>query len=396
LPPLGQCNEICNDGEDNDDDNLVDCDDPDCAVECTPICSTADFEASIPTLGSSYSYGVSLGDLDDDGDLDAWVANEFGQANRVWINDGGIQGGIAGDFTGDQALGVVSIRSRGVALGDLDGDGDLDAWVANYGQTNRVWINDGAGDFSEISQMLGNFNSNGVALGDLDGDGDLDAWVANGDGQGNRVWINDGAGTFDNTNNQALGASNSNGVALGDLDGDGDLDAWVANTSSQANRVWINDGNGNFTNNQALGNSNSNGVALGDLDGDDDLDAWVANGDGQGNRVWINDGAGTFDNTNNQALGDSFSCRVALGDLDADGDLDAWVANYVNAPNHVWLNQGGAQGGVPGNFTDNQALGDSYSVDVALGDLDLDGDLDAWVANGLDQANRVWLNTSCD
>ena len=107
--------------------------------------------------------------------------------------------------------------------------------------------------------------SQSVALGDLDGDGDLDAMVANSADEPNTVWINDGNGTFENSG-QALGNSKSYSVALGDLDNDGDLDAMITN-NKQPNTVWTNDGNGTFASNgQALGNSQSYSVALGDLD----------------------------------------------------------------------------------------------------------------------------------
>jgi hypothetical protein len=355
-------------------------------------------------LGNSNSRGVSLGDFDGDGDLDAWVANWNSQANRVWINQGGIQGGVAGDFTDSgQALG--NSNSSDVSLGDLDGDGDLDAWVANLNQPNRVWINDGLGNYTDSGQALGNSGSLAVSLGDLDGDGDLDAWVANYSNQANRVWINDGglqggpAGNFTDSGQAPAGNSDSTGVSLTDLDGDGDLDAWVTidrGPTTQANRVLINQGGiqggvaGNFLESgQALGNSNSSDVAIGDLDGDGDLDAWVANRS-QANRVWINQGgdqggvAGNFADSG-QALGNSNSRGVALGDLDGDGDLDAWIAN-LNQPNRVWINDG------LGNFTDSgQALGNSGSTYVDLGDLEGDGDLDVWVAN-YGQANRVWIN----
>ncbi|MDG2085043.1 MAG: dockerin type I repeat-containing protein, partial [Planctomycetota bacterium] len=98
------------------------------------------------------------GDLDGDGDVDAWVAN-YGHANRAWINQGGIQGGIPGTYADSgQALG--GSWSQDVALGDLDGDGDLDAWVANLYSFmhpepySRVWINS--------SQFCNDCNGNGI------------------------------------------------------------------------------------------------------------------------------------------------------------------------------------------------------------------------------------------
>jgi FG-GAP-like repeat len=174
------------------------------------------------------------------------------------------------------------------------------------------------------------------------------------------------------------------------LDGDGDPDALVANRN-QPNRVWLNQGNGIFESGQALGNHNISAVSLGDVDGDGDLDAFVANYH-QPNRVWLNQGNGTFTDSG-QLLGNNYSSAVSLGDLDGDGDLDAFVADD-NQPNRVWMNQGGAQGGTAGQFSDSgQALGNHQSTAVALGDLDGEGDLDAFVAK-IQQPNKVWLNVS--
>jgi uncharacterized repeat protein (TIGR01451 family) len=340
------------------------------------------FVDSGQNMGSENSLDVALGDLDGDRDLDAFVGNASNQPDRVWLNDG------SGQFTVTaQSLGASN--TYGVALGDVDSDGDLDAFVANRGQANTVWLNDGTGQFTVTAQSLGVSQSYDVALGDVDGDGDLDAFVADLTWP-NTVWLNDGAGAFRDSG-QRLGSANSEGVALGDVDGDGDLDAFVANWQ-QGDAVWLNDGTGVFQDSgQELGAAASHAVALGDVDGDGDLDAFV--GTDLADLVWLNDGTGTFqDSGQDLDNSDSWSHDVALGDLDGDGDLDAFVTNPNSQPNRVWLNQGGAQRGTPGVFEDNgQSLGALSSKGVALGDVDGDGDLDAVVAND-GHPNRLWWN----
>jgi len=224
---------------------------------------TGTFSDNGQTLGLSDSREIALGDLDGDDDLDAYVAN-YGGPNLVWLNDG------TGNFSySGQSGHTLGYRySSDVALGDLDGDGDLDAYVANDYGPNLVWLNDGTGNFSysyQSGHTLGSFYSFGIALGDMDGDGDLDAFVANYN-QPNKVWRNLGNGIYIDSG-QTLGSSDSYGIALGDLDGDDDLDAYVANGHNDPNHVWLNDGSGYFTPGQILGSYNSKGIALGDLDG---------------------------------------------------------------------------------------------------------------------------------
>lgn len=338
---------------------------------------TGIFNDSGEMLGNERSYAVELVDIDGDDDLDACVAH-YGEPNVMWLNDGD------GYFPIRRQLSLAKERSVDVAVGDIDNDGDMDAYIANYGnQADTVWRNDGAGNFSSNGQQLDSFWSTAVDLGDVDGDGDLDAFVTatytTTQNRANRVWLNvDGTGIFTDSG-QRLGNASSLSLDLGDVDGDGDLDAFVANDDGQPNTVWWNDSTGVFTDSgQRLGSSDSQAIALGDFDGDDDLDAFVGNThvdpSRRGNTVWWNDGTGYFTDSG-QRLGSLQSQVVVTGDVDGDSDLDVVVANNSGG-NIVWLNDGG------GNFTDSgQRLGNVWSTAVALGDMNGDGDLDAFFAN---------------
>jgi len=335
-------------------------------------------------LGSARSWDVSLGDLDGDGDLDAFVANGMrdNESSEIWLNDG------LGTFTAsEQDLGY----GMGVELGDLDGDGDLDAFLVSWDEPGKVWLNDGQGSFVDSGQILGSAGGWDSALGDLDGDGDLDAYVAN--EKANTVWLNDGDGTLIDTE-QRLGGSYSAAVELGDLDGDGDLDA-LAVGWGEPGKVWLNDGTGNFVEgSQTLTSArvHIHGMTLGDVDGDGDLDTFLA---GAPNQVWLNDGAGVFTKSE-QGLVSLAGDTVALGDLDGDGDLDAFLAvgDWSGSDDKLWLNDGN------GHFTDSDlTLSNLFSSGIGLGDLDGDGDLDAFVTHGElgresggGVPNEVWLN----
>jgi hypothetical protein len=314
----------------------------------------------------------------------------------VWSFRAAASGGYAHFARSGQTFPLSNTTA--LALGDLNADGHLDAFAMDWtGQVNQILLNDGTGTFVDSGQDLGDIQSTCAAMGDVDGDGDLDLWVGNAfDTEMDEIWLNDGRGFFTKSG-QATSSSSNGGLALGDLDGDGDLDAFVGRTFG-ADQVWINDGRGIFTDsNQTLDGPNTYAIALGDLDGDSDLDAFVAAGglfNADPNQVWLNDGRGVFTKTY-PGLGSSRSTAVALGDLNGDGALDAFVANTgfyneMGQANEVWLNDGGGQ------FTDSgQRLGNAHSWAVELGDLDGDGDLDAFVANGGvydDQPNTVWLN----
>jgi hypothetical protein len=88
------------------------------------------------------------------------------EGNGNISNPGSTTGDVSGYFSDSGQK--LSGGSMDAALGDLDGDGDLDAFIANSGK-NRVYLNDGEGHFTS-SKQSGNYYSSSVALGDLDGD----------------------------------------------------------------------------------------------------------------------------------------------------------------------------------------------------------------------------------
>ncbi|MBU6123380.1 FG-GAP-like repeat-containing protein, partial [Hymenobacter siberiensis] len=351
-----------------------------------------------PAVGTE-PRSVAVGDVDGDGDLDLLTANQFDNTVSVRLNDG------TGNFTAPTTNPNPAVGKfpTSVAVGDVDGDGDLDLLTANQGSnTVSVRLNDGTGNFTapatNPNPAVGT-EPYSVAVGDVDGDGDLDLLTANLSGTVS-VRLNDGTGNFTApaTNpNPAVGA-NPVSVAVGDMDGDGDLDLLTANLNNNTVSVRLNDGTGNFTApttnpNPAVGSSPIN-VAVGDVDGDGDLDLLTANTGDATVSVRLNDGTGNFTApaTNADPAVGTNPISVAVGDVDGDGDLDLLTANQGSNTVSVRLNDG------TGNFTapatnpnPNPAVG-SGPRSVAVGDMDGDGDLDLLTADFKGNTVSVRLN----
>lgn len=241
------------------------------------------FTDSGQTLGNASSLYVQLGDIDGDGDLDAIVGNDASINNSIWFNDG------SGNFS-LSAENLGSTAAYGLSLGDVDADGDLDLFVASINEANQLWFNDGTGSFTNSGQSLGNDRSIRAALADLDGDGDLDAFVAsnvfNSSPQPSRVLFNDGAGNFTDSS-QGLGNHNVQGLILVDFDLDGDLDALTVSYYLEPYTLWQNDGNGSFTDSgQSFGNHFGTGITHADFDGDGDQDFFVTIS-GSSHLLWL-------------------------------------------------------------------------------------------------------------
>jgi len=352
-------------------------------------------ENSPQLFGRTETFQVGLGDLDGDGDLDAVLANMAANDSQVWFNDG------TGQFI-DSGQRLTQL-GHGVALGDLDSDGDLDLFMtcADYGSSgggwskkpSRVYLNDGRGTFQDSGQDIGDteLSGNGVNLIDLDCDGDLDVHIIYYEvgGMADKVYLNVGTGRFSDSGL----ALQEEEIAWGDLDADGDVDI-LAKAYRTGYRVLLNDGTGQFVTGWQMEDSQAmiGGLALADLDGDGDLDALLANGfRSEGSyptRLLWNDGHGRFTDSG-QKLNKTLAARFAAGDLDRDGDLDLFVSNADQRPGEVWLNDGA------GRLTDSGLRLESPSRHLAtwpsLGDLDGDGDLDV-VEAGFEGKTEVWLN----
>lgn len=137
---------------------------------------------------SSLQYGLShFCDLDRDGDLDA-VINDFslseGLPTRVWFNDG------SGRFSEGGSL--PGVFKGTISFGDLNNDGFPDAVATNHDAKAQVWLNDGLGTLVDTGIRLGTSSDKheSAAIGDIDGDGDLDIILAEGRGGRNTIWFN--------------------------------------------------------------------------------------------------------------------------------------------------------------------------------------------------------------
>jgi len=351
--------------------------------------SAGQFYDSGQRLARFSSVAVALGDLDGDGHLDAVVAG-LKYPSRVFLNDG--KGTLV---ESGQELG--NSLGYSVAIGDLDGDGDLDVFIASTNDPGgsyacQVWLNDGNGNFSDSGQRIAMGRAvNEVSLGDVDNDGHLDIVLSCWQGPV-QLWHNNGAEMFKGP--MVLDSAGLHtGVALGDLDGDGHLDLVISLLRGGV-QILRNDGRGNFRPDPTtLDVDKATSVTLGDLDGDSHLDLFITTSIG-GDRVFFNDGRGNFRDSG-QRLGMRASEAAALADLDGDGDLDVITVGAdwgIPQPRLVWHNDG------RGNFgtTPAQELPPAVNLGLAFGDLNGDGSIDVFFPNNANQNAEVWFNQSVE
>ena len=325
---------------------------------------------------------------------------------------------------------LPEITGGGVALLDIENDGDIDVYFIQSGflhrkqpdsRRNELHLNNGDGTFQKSERSDDHANSGygmGVATGDYDNDGDVDIYVTN--LGANALLQNDGSGSFfDVTKHAGVGDDGwGTAASFADFDRDGFLDLYVANylhwdpstaldcyaTNIQTycvplhnyaamDRVFRNNRDGTFTDisikaGLASAFGNGLGVVSVDINNDGWVDVFVAN-DSMVNQLWLNNGDFTFTNDAwywGSAMDDHGIEKAGMGvatfDFDSDADFDVLVVNIEEQTDSFFRNEGSY-------FTDATGvvkLGSHSRRYTRFGliasDLDNDSCVDLYQANG--------------
>ena len=321
------------------------------------------------------------------------------------------------DGTDDAAIGDGS-----VSIGDLDNDGDLDVVLAgtDFSGTRftAVYLNDGTGVFTDAGATLPAVGTDSAtALGDVNGDGTLDLFVTGDESvttESARLYTNqivNGKPSFTEDTSSSFAALTQGRARFFDADNDDDLDLLVTGLENRSDHfayLYINQGP---TNPGVFELSDNGGtpslsdrvqrgsVGIADFDGQNGLDI-VFTGlyySGRGTTLVLNDGSGVFTVSASAQpfIGLSSWSSTSVADVDGNGSSDLFITGYYASNDfraRLYSNNG------TGLFTDVTATNASEVVGVqesasAFGDIDLDGDVDL-IVSGRDQigsAARIWL-----
>ncbi len=377
-----------------------------------------DTAARFPAI-QDQSRDIEFVDFDGDDDLDLYVANASSitpTASRFWRNTG-VHSGVYVDETSTRWVNLggpgSSVAPSEVLPGggfldfsgdgdfaDVDNDGDMDLFHSSYGGSfdgrapSRVFLNDGAGYFSE-------FNPSGFQLTGAEiADGNPGLWC-----EGVQS-----ANTLDTTGQFCDVSSSALDIDFGDVDGDFDLD--VLHGARQElprlyhNRLVENGGVLSFrdvTGTLPAGYASGNGhyeQEMGDLDGDGDLDIygvnWVATQGIFFQDVTFRAESGAFVVDQLVPGSDTDDNEADFIDYDLDGDLDVFVTDWSHT-SRVYRNDVAPGGGDFELFEVQITPAEIVvTIDTDVCDVDGDGDYDVFVSTNHGQANLYYENTIRD
>ena len=356
---------------------------------------------------------VEIADLNGDGRPDLLFANggDYStpgtpEPNQVFFNTGP---GLRFQDVTAQVLGDTPDLARVIKARDLNADGFVDIIVgATYQTQSRLFLGSGQGRFTEVTKthlpaML--LSVGDLEPGDVDGDGDLDLVLADwgagnnmtNDGGRTRLWLNDGTGRFTDATEARMPDIRvrfSWDLELADVDNDADLDVLVSCKRCPGSYLFRNDGAGMFTDDGRGVPQYTNNYEFEpmDLDGDGWLDLVTMNdgeivgGNGSNRRehVFRNDGKGRFRDVTDAwwplaaNVGEDDN-MVAFLDYDSDGDAD-FVVGSLSGPDRLLINDGKGQLSVRLDVFDGDPT--PGTLGIALADLDGDGRMDVVQAQG--------------
>lgn len=352
--------------------------------------------------------GISFVDFNQDGYADLTYGTENGKEVVFYKNFGGIYfERVTFSITDNK-------HQKQVLWVDIDNDGDLDFFIGNWNAANKLYLNDGNMGFTDISISSGISqlpdDTHGTIFGDLDNDGDLDAYVANHHLYPPALYENNGNLTFtDVFSTSGLSNTQKQNFTAGffDYDQDGDLDIYTIHDRAFENNLYINNGNLSFSDVSASSCSNvlldAMGACIADMNNDSKLDIYVpnstrslANGNGElGNVLLKNNYPAKFQNISSASNSDYFSwCwGASWADYDNDGWQDVYVSNIASPYQNVLLYNNGNE-----TFTQQSTLnmpGDTdRSFTTCTADFNNDGKMDITVCNEGSTSFKLWYNNS--